>query len=240
MTAMAHRMAGHEPHARRSFLSDFILGSQDGLVNVLGILLGITAATSNLRLVLVATLAALGAESISMGAVAYTSTLARRLVYRSEEEREKQEMVEVPDLERQEVRTVLEEWGYSGEQLESLVRQLSDNPRAWLKFMMAFELRLQPVDEREPLNSGFVVGLATVAGSAVPLVSLLAFPHDLRAAVVASVVVCGAVLFTIGWYEARITGGGYWRHGLQMLVIGLGSGFAGYLIGHFLGATPGL
>ena len=67
-----------EQHARTSFLSNFILGSKDGLVNVLGILLGLTAATSDVRLIFVAAFAALGAESISMGAVAYTSTLARR------------------------------------------------------------------------------------------------------------------------------------------------------------------
>ena len=66
-----------DPHSSPSFLSDFILGTQDGLVNVLGILLGVTTATSDLKIILVATLAALGAESISMGAVAYTSTIAR-------------------------------------------------------------------------------------------------------------------------------------------------------------------
>ncbi len=81
-----------EQHARRTLLSDFILGSQDGLVNVLGIILGISVATQNLRLILVATLAALGAESVSMGAVAYTSTASRRRLYLREVEREKREM----------------------------------------------------------------------------------------------------------------------------------------------------
>ena len=38
-----------EPHSSHSFLSDFILGAQDGLVNVLGILLGVTAATSDIK-----------------------------------------------------------------------------------------------------------------------------------------------------------------------------------------------
>jgi len=42
-----------EGHARSSFLSNFILGCQDGLVNVLGILLGLTAATSDVRLIFV-------------------------------------------------------------------------------------------------------------------------------------------------------------------------------------------
>ena len=65
-----------DPHKRASGLSDFILGAQDGLVNVLGVVLGIAAATGDARIVLVAGLATTFAESISMGAVAYTTTLA--------------------------------------------------------------------------------------------------------------------------------------------------------------------
>jgi hypothetical protein len=47
-------------HHHLNTFSDFILGSQDGLVNVLGIILGMSAATRDVRLILVATLAALG------------------------------------------------------------------------------------------------------------------------------------------------------------------------------------
>ena len=108
-----------ELHARSSFLSNFILGSQDGLVNVLGILLGLTAATSDLRLIFVAAFAALGAESISMGAVAYTSTLARRKQYLREISREETEMREVPEKEKNEVRYVFQKWGYQGEELSA-------------------------------------------------------------------------------------------------------------------------
>lgn len=60
---------------------DIILGSQDGLVNVLGIVLGVgtvALATNNVRIVLVAGLAATFAESFSMAAVAYTSSKAER------------------------------------------------------------------------------------------------------------------------------------------------------------------
>src|ERR1700756_5919135 len=96
-----------EPHSSHSFLSDFILGSQDGLVTVLGILLGISAATSDVRIIYVGALAALGAESISMGAVAYTSTVARRRQYLKESAREELEMREAPATERQEVQDVL-------------------------------------------------------------------------------------------------------------------------------------
>ena len=66
-----------------SLLHDLILGGQDGLVNVLGIVLGMAAATQELRFVIIAGLAATFAESISMAAVAYTSTKAESDYYES-------------------------------------------------------------------------------------------------------------------------------------------------------------
>lgn len=138
-----------EPHSSHSFLSDFILGSQDGLVNVLGILLGVSAATGDVRIIFVAALAALGAESISMGAVAYTSTLARRKQYLKEVDREEREMKDVPATELEEVRGVFKGWGYEGPELEMMTNHIASKPRAMLEFMMAFELKLAPVEENE-------------------------------------------------------------------------------------------
>jgi len=84
---------GHQ-HSTDSAFADFVLGCQDGLVNVLGIILGMAAATRDVRLILVASIAALGAESISMGAVGYTSTMARRRLYLSVADRESKELKE--------------------------------------------------------------------------------------------------------------------------------------------------
>ena len=61
-----------EVHAigRGKTLKEFILGAQDGIVNVLGLILGVAIATNEVKIVLVAGISALFAESISMGAVA--------------------------------------------------------------------------------------------------------------------------------------------------------------------------
>jgi vacuolar iron transporter family protein len=228
-----------EPHSSHSFLSDFILGSQDGLVNVLGILLGISAATSDVRIIYVAALAALGAESISMGAVAYTSTVARRRQYLKEVSRERLEMKEAPTTERQEVQGVFEGWGYEGQELQTMTDHIASNPKALLEFMMSFELKLAPVEENEPRRSFGVVLTSTIFGSIIPLIPFLfVTTATMRSGVVASVILSGAILFFIGAYEARTTVGSLWRSGLQMAVIGLSAGFAGYLIGYLIGATP--
>src|SRR5436189_3665010 len=131
-------------HPKPGVLSDFILGSQDGIVNVLGIILGLSAATRDVRIILVATLAALGAESIAMGAVAYTSTRARRRLYLSQVVQEQREMEEVPQTERDEVRGILASWGQKGARLEELGERSRRNPTAELEFLMSFEPKLSP------------------------------------------------------------------------------------------------
>src|SRR4051794_12144431 len=60
-------------HSLAEDLHDWILGGQDGLVNVLGSILGVAIVTSNKYIIIVAGLASICAESISMAAVAYTS-----------------------------------------------------------------------------------------------------------------------------------------------------------------------
>ena len=232
---MMHRAKGFESHPHPTLLSDFILGSQDGLVNVLGILLGLTAASANLHIILIAGLAALGAESISMGAVAYTSTLARRKLYLSEVRREQDEMREVPEIEREEVRVVLKEWGYTGDDLEDLLERICRNPRAWMEFMMAFELKLAPVKESQARDSFVTVFLATVVGSTIPILPFLIPGLPVLGRVAGAVGLAAVTLAIVGLYEAQTTGGRPFQNAAQMIVIGLAAGFAGFLIGFALG-----
>jgi VIT1/CCC1 family predicted Fe2+/Mn2+ transporter len=56
--------------------------------------------------------------------------------------------------------------------------------------------------------------------------------------VAVSITVSGIILFLIGSYDAKVTVGSFWKRGLQMAAIGLTAGFAGFLIGHFLGVSP--
>lgn len=227
-----------EQHSRPTLLSDFILGSQDGLVNVLGIVLGLAAATTDIRVFYVAALAALGAESISMGAVAYTSTLARMRVYRKERIREKQEMQDIPKIEKQEVKQIFRSWGYKGKELEELTEYIVKNPEAMLKFMMSYELNLAPIDKSEARRSFLIVASSTIFGSFVPLVPYFFVGPNILAGTVASVILSGSVLFLIGIYEARTTVGSWLRSGLQMAAIGLAAGLAGFLIGSFISRLP--
>src|SRR2546422_2282146 len=89
-----------EKHAQPGLLSDFILGSQDGLVNVLGVILGVAIASyrypNPIAIILAGGPPAAFAEAISMGAVAYTSTGAPPGHYAAEGEPGRAEKQELP------------------------------------------------------------------------------------------------------------------------------------------------
>ena len=217
------------PKRASAFLADIILGGQDGLVNTLGVILGVAAATSDPRIVLAAGFAATFAESVSMGAVAYTSTLAEHDHYRVELERERREIQEMPGAEEQEVRAIFTDWGFSGDLLEGAVAQVIESEEAWVDVMMRNELKLPPIEASNALKIALVVGVSAIVGSLIPLLPFLLLP--IFVAIPASLGFSALALFGLGAYKARVTVGRPSRSGLQLAAIGIVSALAGYFIG---------
>jgi vacuolar iron transporter family protein len=231
----------HEPDVEKGgigrSLRDIILGGQDGLVNVLGLVLGVAAATAQLRIILAAALAATFSESIAMGGVAYTSALAERDYYLAQLAKEQREIEEVPDVEIEEVRAIFRAKGIHGELLERVVKEITADKKVWVDVMMRDELHLAPVSEKGVVRRAFVTGFSTLIGSLIPLIPFLFVPLfgiSVTAATIMAVPLSAAVLFAVGAYKA-LTLVGDWRiSGLQMLVIGMVSAAAGYGIGRLL------
>jgi VIT1/CCC1 family predicted Fe2+/Mn2+ transporter len=219
----------HDPHRHESRLADVILGGQDGLVNVLGVILGVAAATQDARIVIAAGLAATFAESISMGAVAYTSTLANDDLYLSEREREYRHIHLAPDVEIEEIRDIYREKGFEGETLERIVDVITSNPDVWVNVMMSEELRLTPPEKTNAPRSALIVGLSALAGSLIPMLPFFFWTVSLS--IWFSVVIAALTLFVVGVYKARVTVGRPLRSGIQMAVIGTISALAGYAVG---------
>jgi predicted membrane protein (TIGR00267 family) len=225
-----------DPHKRGAGLSDFILGAQDGLVNVLGVVLGIAAATNDARIVLVAGLATTFAESISMGAVAFTTTLADADLYQSEREREYRHIKTTPYLEQKEVRDIYAGKGFQGELLERIVESITANQDVWVAVMMAEEHKLAPVDRRTAFRAALVVGISAILGSLIPLLPFMFL--SVAVSMWSAVLITALALFAIGAYKARVTVGKPVRSGFEMAVIGTVSALAGYLVGWLLKVPP--
>jgi predicted membrane protein (TIGR00267 family) len=219
----------HDPHRHESRLSDVILGGQDGLVNVLGVILGVAAATQDARIVIAAGLAATFAESISMGAVAYTSTLAVNDLYHSEKEREYRHIHLAPDVEVEEIRDIYRKKGFDGETLEKIVEVITSNHDVWVDVMMSEEFQMTPPEKTKAFRSALIVGLSALVGSLIPMLPF--FFWSISLSIGLSIVIAALTLFVVGVYKARVTIGRPLRSGIQMAVIGTLSALAGYVVG---------
>ena len=163
------RLPHREQHRHTNWLRDVILGGQDGLVNILGIILGVIAGGGSKAILLAAGFAAAITESISMGAVGYTSAVAERDYYEAERAREAAEIDDTPDAERQEIRAIYAAKGFAGELLDRVVDTITANRESWLSTMMDEELHLQPVQTPDILRSAVVITIATLVGHLIPL-----------------------------------------------------------------------
>lgn len=231
----ARKLKFGELHQSENWLRDVILGGQDGLVNVLGIVLGVAAASGDTRILIAASLSAAIAEAISMGAVAYTSTLAERDHYHKELQREKEEVEKHPDREREEIRQIYSSKGFSGKILEEVVATITKDKKVWISTMMEEDLGLVEGQNKRLILSSFVIGLAAAVGSIFPIVPFLLLPRE--AAIVSAVAISALVLFSVGVYEAKTFVGSWWKKGLQMALIGMGAAGVGYIIGKLFNSS---
>ncbi len=222
------------PSPGGTWLRDLILGGQDGLVNVLGIVLGVSAASEEVRILLAAGLAATFAEGVSMGAVAWTSSMAQADHYQSERERWSRELKSSPQNATDALRRIYAAKGFSGDLLDRIVATICSDPKTALSTIMNEELGLEPLDDAAVRRSALVVGVATIVGSLLPLAPFFFLPR--MAALWTAIGISAAALFFVGAYEAKTSIGDWRKKGLQMTAIGLGAAFVGYLAGKIFGA----
>jgi predicted membrane protein (TIGR00267 family) len=228
---------GKEKHSTNNSLRDVILGGQDGLVNMLGIALGVVAAGGSTHVLIVTGLAAAITESISMGAVAYTSFGSDRDFYLAERAREQSEIEAKPDDEREEIREIYASKGFKGQLLEDVVSTITSNRETWVSTMMNEELHLQPVEQQSLLRSAVIVTVATLIGHLIPIVPFMVAART--PAIIAAIALSAVTLFAVGVYSAKTLVGDWRKSGVQMVAIGLGAAALGFLIGRLFHTVGG-
>jgi len=224
-----------ERHRQSNWLRDVIVGGQDGLVNILGIILGVIAGGGSDTVLLAAGFAAAITESISMGAVGYTSSVSERDYYEAEKAREISEIATMPDAEQQEVREIYAAKGFSGKLLEDVVDTITTNRETWLATMMDEELHLQPIQNADILRTAVVITVATLVGHLIPLVPFVLLPR--APALVLAIALSALALFGVGVYSAVTLVGDWRQSGLRMVAIGLGAAGIGFLIGRLFNSV---
>ncbi|KAK8133156.1 hypothetical protein PG999_001329 [Apiospora kogelbergensis] len=202
-------------------LRDVIIGFADGLTVPFALTAGLSS-LGDTRLVVAGGLAELFSGAISMGLGAYLAAATELEHYRSEEARERDEVVHKPEAERQEIFDILGGYGISRRAAAPLVDELAQDPDEWVRFMMDFELRLEAPDANRAWISALTMGLSYFVGGLVPMIPYFLMRRASDALFV-SVGITVVILLVFGyiknWVTIRNNRAGV-KGALQTLLIG--------------------
>jgi len=212
------------PHVEHHFTAgevvrDVVIGMSDGLTVPFALAAGLSGAIDNSRIIVVAGLAEIAAGSIAMGLGGYLAAKSDAEHYESERRREVREVQEIPDEEAREVEHVFAEYGLEPPESAPVVQALMRKPKAWVDFMMRFELGLVEPDPKRALQSALTIAASYVGGGVIPLAPYMAL-HSARTALGWSVVVTLVALGIFGYVKGRFTGSRPGRSATQTVVIG--------------------
>lgn len=232
-------------HVERHFTAgdtvrDIVIGMSDGLTVPFALAAGLTGAVNRagtnigVSIIITAGLAEIAAGAIAMGLGGYLAARSDAEHYAKEREREKREVIEIPEEEKREVAQVFHSYGLSDEESEPIVEALSKHPKKWVDFMMRFELGLEKPDPKRAFVSAFTIAAAYVAGGLIPLAPYIVAGYvkqmTVGMALLFSVGMTLFALFVFGFIKGRYTGTRPARSALQTALIGSVAAGAAFLI----------
>jgi len=212
-----------------SWVSDAIYGINDGLGAVFGIVSGMAGYTGGSDIVLVTGLAGMLASALSMGSSAYLASKSQREVYEGEIAREKAEIEENPEEERQELELFYQLKGFTEEEARTLVARIQEKPDHFLKTLVQEELGLSETTFPNPWKACLSATVSTAVGGILPVLPFF-FTRGTPAVLWAAALSILAH-FGVGLAKSLVTTRPWWISGLEMTMVAVIAGAITYALG---------
>lgn len=225
-----------EDHAavggRLNWLRAGVLGANDGIVSVAGLVVGVAGAATDRTTIALAGIAGLVAGAFSMAGGEYVSVSTQRDAERATLAQERIELETMPEAELAELAGIYQAKGISADVALEVARQLS--ARDALAAHAEAELGIDPEALTSPWQAALASFVAFLAGALLPLIAILVPAPDWRvASCVAAVMVALALT---GWLGARLGGAGAGPALLRNVGLGLVSMTVTYWVGRLVGS----
>jgi VIT1/CCC1 family predicted Fe2+/Mn2+ transporter/rubrerythrin len=188
------------------WISGAIYGANDGLAAVFGIVAGVSVATG-----------------------AFLAERSENEVAAANLERERQEISDHPEEEREELSLFYQLKGVDPATASQLAEQMGRNPDAMLQALASEELGVTPSGGGDPVQASIAAGVSTGIGAIIPVIPFMITTGT--AAIVAAAVVSLVAHFLVGAAKSLVTLRSWWSAGLEMTLAGVIVGGALYLIG---------
>lgn len=159
---------------KSNWLRAAVLGANDGILSTASLAIGVAAAIDLRQPIVLAALAGLVAGALSMAAGEYVSVSSQTDIEKSDIEREKKELLEMPDLELQRLAHIYEERGLKKETAMIVAKELTEKDA--LAAHIRDELGITEMSQANPIQAALASGAAFTAGGILPLLVTLFLP----------------------------------------------------------------
>lgn len=216
-----------------NWLRAAVLGANDGIISVAGLVIGVLAAGVGGKELLTVSAAALIAGAVSMALGEYVSVSAQRDTEAALVEKERYELEHLVEDEHEELVDILKGYGIRPETAEQAASEMAEQDL--LKTHLALELGIDPDELVRPVQAAYSSALAFTAGALIPVIAGIFSPKGLEIPVV-FLATLGALLIT-GWVSAHLGEASRTRAMLRLVVGGaVAMGFT-WFIGQMFGVV---
>lgn len=214
-------MSDYEPHrvshlAKLNWLRAGVLGANDGIVSIAALLVGVAAATSNTEAIMIAGVAGVAAGAISMGLGEYVSVSSQRDSELSLIAKEKQELIDQPEVELAELAQIYQHKGLSPATAKIVAQELTDHDP--IRAHLEAELNILEAHIVNPWAAALSSMISFFAGALLPFLTVIFAAEELRipATIVASIIALGAT----GAAGAYLGGSTMWKSVIRVVIGG--------------------
>jgi vacuolar iron transporter family protein len=201
---------------RTGWLRAAVLGSNDAIVSVASLMIGVGAADASRQTILIAGVAGLVAGSMSMAVGEFVSVSAQRDAEQADVARETEELAASPEAELHELAAIYHHRGLDKGLAMEVAKQLSAHDQ--LGAHLRDELGIDARTRARPLQAAWISALSFAAFALLPILGLLAAPASLRIVAIAGVTLVS--LGTLGWLGGRLGGASVGRAALRVTLGG--------------------
>ena len=227
--------AGEPWHSTASggFLRNVVYGFNDGLTANFGLVAGVIGASAVTahHTVIVAGVAGIASDALSMGASGYLAAKSEQEVYANEIAMERDEIALMPEVERDELALIYEAKGMARDAAHALATDVMADPQRMLDEQVQEELGIGD-PAMSPLREAWVTGTATAVGALIPVFPFFFWSGP--TAITISFTIAMLSHWLVGAARSVFTGRGVLKSGLDMFVVGLGVAVVGYFVGEWI------
>ncbi|MEI7914180.1 MAG: VIT family protein [Mycobacteriaceae bacterium] len=227
-----------EPHVgaintKLNWLRAGVLGANDGIVSIAGIVIGVAAAIGERGPIFTAGLAGLAAGALSMAMGEYVSVSTQRDTERALLDKERRELIEYPEAELKELAGLYEKKGLSPQTAAQVAEELTAHDA--FAAHIDIELGIDPDELTNPWHAAISSAVSFTVGALLPLLTILLLPTSIRIPVT-FVAVLIALAIT-GWVSARLGGADPIRATRRVVIGGALAMAITFAIGHLFGGV---